>query len=298
MTGPFGQVISGRGALQREPQRLVDEDVARRAFATVAARLAFPASYGTTIVRPTGPILSQPMFPNCAGQTGAALLNWRLDAVGRVDRVTGQPLRASGTSLWRDARRRRWGWRGMQDIDSGSYIRDILESVCERGFDPWRPGEDRDPEEAGQDAPHAGDDLSDELFAHDQRMPDTERYRFSEGPYDIGDAVEAAFGDPRVELGFGGGCRDAFFALRPHPDQPNVLVTSALRGGDENGHAERIFGVHRVNGARRWLVQGSWTDRFAGCHGPDGTFLHGCYECDDSVLLEAWDIHCLVVPTL
>jgi len=298
MTGPFGQVINGRGALQREPQRLRDEDVARRAFSTVAARLAFPSSYGSTIMRPTDPILSQPAFPDCAGVGGAALLNWRLEAAGCIDPVTRQPLRASGVSLWRDARRRRWGWRGMQDIESGSYIRDVFESICVRGFDPWRQGEDTDPEEAGQGAPHAGDDLADELAAHDNRMPNAERYRFSESSYDICDAVEVALGNPDVEIEFGGGCRDDFFALRPHPDQPDVLVTSALRGGDKNGHAERIFGVHRVNGERRWYGQGSWTERFAGCHAPDGTFLRGCWVGDDSVLREAWDIHCLVVDHL
>ena len=281
----LGQVTGG---LLPDAPWMRDEDARER---PLHARSFWRAYLGDAPIRRVARILTQPKFPNCAGQGAAAELDARLVAARAADPRTGGQLWASGTSLWREARRRRWGVVGMRDIEMGSYIRDILEGLVDRGWDPWLAGEDTDDEEAGLTAPVAGDDLRDELFAHDKRGKGMARWRITETGSDRCDAMESVLADPNLALEFGSGCRDGFFKLRPHPELPDVVVSSAERGGGSNGHAERVFGVTREAGQRIWFVQGSWSIGFAGCHLPDGSYQTGCYRCDDSVFVDAWDIH-------
>ena len=272
-----------------DPQSVRGKEADERPFYPQATRLMF-VDAAETIVRPIGRILRQPRFPCCTGQGIAGGIDWRLLRDNRRHPRTSERVWVSGVSVWREARRRARGT--VADITAGAYAWAALDGVAHRGWDPWRPGEDTDTEEAGAGAPPAGDDLQDELWAGDTRHREMPRWRVTEtNGYDLWEAVHAALSDPTLEVVFGGGCRDGFFNLRPHPDAADVIVTSEERGGDTNGHLERIFGVTIEDGRPLALVQGSWSEGFAGCHLPDGRFQRGCYKADVSVLAAAWDAH-------
>ncbi len=222
------------------------------------------------VVQPVPWIRDQRDFPSCVGQAFAAA----------IDAHTLQEPWASAVGIWREARRRQGR---LEQIERGTRSAYAVEGLVHRGWDPFVQGEDLDPVEAGQQ-----DDLQDELFAHDKRMPlELNRYRIVAAGAERLEAVDAAL---FVGLGvvLGSGTRRGFGDIAT-----DELVTSALRGGDRDGHAERVAGMWRQGGRRRYLVQGSWGVGFAGCHAPSGVLLAGCYLADESVIVDGWDLHCI-----
>jgi hypothetical protein len=221
-------------------------------------------------------IRQQPRFGSCAGESCAAV----------VDGLVGGPPYASGISIWREARRR----QGRIDhIEEGTQLVHAIEGLVYRGWDPYREGEEWDEEEAGLGAPDAGDDLSDELFAHDTHDEHMVRYRIGGVGADRLDAVDAAL-ETGLGVVIGTGTTSRYWDFTGDPSKEDTIIGTDAMGGETGGHAQRIAGrSHRI-GRRIYLVQNSWSVWWGGCYLPDGLWQAGCCWADESVLGAAWDV--------
>ena len=237
----------------------------------------------TDFVQPIRWIREQPKFPCCVGETCAAI----------IDAPLPGPPWASGVSIWREARRR----QGLIEvIEIGTRLEYAFDGLVERGWDPYREGEEVDDEEAGRGAPPAGDDLTDEMAAYDNRLAkDVKRYRilgFGSGVLDaVDEALRRGWG-----IGIGTGLLPPFFAHARTPEQPEQVIGTDYMGGNKDNHAQRVAGRGTYNnGRRKYLVQNSHGIRYGGCHAPDGTWLPGCAWVDEDVIVGAHDVHVLEV---
>jgi len=279
------------GIAHTHPTGLLPDRAERRALE--ASEHAFEAAGFAAgpepIIRPIAWIRDQ-WFPCCAG-----------DSIGACcDAQTGGPMWASGVSLWRDARRRQGR---LEAVSSGTRLEYVISSLVERGWDPYRPGEETDLVEAGLGAPPAGDDLADELAADDHRLaPGARRYRIIGTGADVLDAVDAALATG-LDVVQGSGTREALQRYEGDPTRPDDILDERHFGGDHEGHAYRIAGRDTLHGVRIYLVQNSWGPRGArpcspadaprgwgGCHLPDGQWAPGCAWAHERVIAElAWD---------
>jgi hypothetical protein len=262
----------------------VDYNFAR----TTAPDRAVYATSDTDFVQPIRWIRAQPKFPDCVGQTVAEIV----DAFSYEGGLP-EPTWASGVSIWRDARRR----QGLiEQIELGTRLEYAIESLVSRGWDPYREGEDTDDEEAGKGAAPAGDDLADEMFADDKRLPkDIKRYRIIGLGSGVLDAVDEAL-RRGWGVGIGTGLLDPFLSAPMRtPDQPEQVLGTDYLGGNKNNHAQRVAGRGTHDGRRKYLLQNHWTVDWWGCHAPDGGWLQGCCWVDEAVLVNAHDIHVVEV---
>ena len=217
--------------------------------------------------------------PSCVGQL---LAEW-------VDATTRTVPWASAVSLWREARRRQGQ---IENILAGTRIEYAVEGLIHRGWDDYEPGEEQDETEAGMDAPPAGDDLRDELFAHDKHQHG-KHYRIADvREQDILDSVDAALA---LGFGVGGGfgLKDPFFGFQGDPNQTEELLDATYIGGFANGHALRIYGRFvSQQGDRCYLVQNSWGTSWGGTYNPaTGQWDRGCFAARGAVIADAWDLH-------
>ena len=230
-------------------------------------------------------IRDQPRFPDCVGESIAAYVDSLLP---------GMPW-ASAVSIWRDARRRQGR---VELIELGTRIEYGIESLVERGWDQYRPGEELDEEEAGKGAAPAGDDLGDEMFAHDTRLPKSlVRYRIIGFGAALLDAIDEA-----LRRGFGVvigvSLRDPFLSHVQAPEQRDQVLGLDYLGGGKNNHAMRVIGRGVYDGRRRYLIQNSWSRDWGGCRAPDGMWLPGCVWVDEASIIVAHDVHVLQVRAL
>lgn len=230
---------------------------------------------GHNIVQPIGFIREQ-YFPGCVGYALGAC----------IDAELGEPPWCSAVSIWREARRRQGV---VEQIDEGTRIEYAIAGLVARGWDKYREGEDDDTEEAGLNAPAAGDDLADELYAYDKRQIGVERYRISSDGEERLDQIDVALARG-LGVVFGTGTRKPFYTLGP-----DAIADERHLGGDENGHAMRVFGRFFQQSTRLYLIQNSWSESFGGCRSPTGLWFAGCFVAKPIVLLESWDVHCLRV---
>lgn len=250
---------------------------------TVAAYHVAHAS-ASDFVQPVRRITEQPRYPNCVGQSLAAIV----DALRPVRPDEAVKIYASGVSIWREARRR----QGLIEvIELGTRLEYAIDGLITRGWDPYREGEDWDDEEAGKGAPLAGDDLADEMAAFDNRLPsDIRRYRILGLGSGVLDAVDEAL-RRGWGVGIGTGLLPPYFSHARTPDQPEMVLGLEHMSGHKDNHAQRVAGRADYNGRRKYVVQNSWGADFGGCHAPDGTWLPGCVWVDEDVILGAHDIH-------
>jgi len=270
------------------PDRQESRDRDRVDFNYAATSVPSALETESDFIQPIRWIRAQPKFPDCVGQTFAEIV----DALG-YDGNLPEPTWASGVSIWRDARRR----QGLiEAIEIGTRLEYAVDSLVLRGWDPYREGEDYDDIEAGKGAAPAGDDLADEMFADDKRLAkDIKRYRIlglGSGVLDqVDEALRRGWG-----VGVGTGLSDLFLNYQQRtPDQPEHVLGLDFIGGTENGHAQRVAGRGTYNGRRKYLLQNSWTESFAGCHAPDGGWLPGCVWADEAVIVGAHDVHVLEI---
>jgi hypothetical protein len=236
------------------------------------------------VIQPMAWLRDQPKFPACVGESVAAFIDSKLDAA---------PW-SSGVSIWRDARRRQGR---IEQIDIGTRIEYAFESLVKRGWDPYRPGEELDDEEAGKGAPLAGDDLDDEMFAYDKRLPKgLARYRILGFGSAVLDAVDEAL---RRDFGviIGTFLAPAFLVHARTEEQPEMILGASFFAGDANSHAMRVRGTWVVKGRRVYLIQNSWSRAFGGCRTPDGVWQPGCVLVDEAVIVAAHDRHVLELPS-
>ncbi len=242
---------------------------------------AFGLSTSDTIIQPVARLQDQGSRPSCVGNAFAAC----------VDARRGGAPWASAVSIWREARRRQ---DEIENILDGTRLEYAVAGLADRGWDPYVDGEETDDVEAGLGAPDAGDDLADELFAHDKRAIGMIRYRISESGTELFDAVDAAL-ENDLGVVFGTGVKDPYFDYSGDPDMRDLILGSGYLGGSENGHAQRVIGTATLGGATKvYYVQNSW-GAWGGCHGPSGIWMPGCCIVSPVVLLDAWDVHVIQV---
>jgi hypothetical protein len=275
---------------------LIDFNFART---TSPAKLVFPASE-TDFVQVIPAIRSQPLFPNCVGQTGAEWIDALID-VQLLDRLAAGELacqpqiglqHASGVSIWREARRRQGA---LEQIDIGTRFEYAVEGLVERGWDPYREGEDTDEEEAGKGADPAGDDLEDEMDAADHRVSKhLARYRILGFGSRVLDSIDEAL---RRGLGVGIGTflAQPFMDYVGDPNRIDVILGPEFFACHANAHAQRVVGRAIGYGRRKYLLQNHWGTNWGGCHLPDGTWQPGCSWVDESVIVGANDIHVMQI---
>lgn len=233
--------------------------------------------------QPVAWVRNQRNFGSCVGQAIASSVEGINKARGLYNR------KVSAVSIWREARRLQGR---LERIDQGTRIEYGLTGLVARGWDPYREGEDRDPDEAGKQ-----DDLADELFADDKRYGQYKRWRVrGERKARVDQVVSALVGSFGVVIG----CflRPEFFAQREHD---RALGFESF-GGGENSHAMRVFGVRYRDGRRHFAVQNSWGTGWGGIYIEPGDgekiFRPGCCWVDEFVLGDSGvthDIHCLEV---
>jgi hypothetical protein len=267
------------------PDRAASRDRDRSEYNFANTTGVHVATYASAIafVQPMAWVRDQPVFPDCVGESKAAFIDSRLPG----------PPWASGVSIWRDARRRQGK---IEQIDIGTRIEYAVDSLVERGWDPYRAGEETDDVEAGKGAAAAGDDLDDELFAHDTRLPEgLARYRIIGFGSSVLDAVDEAL---RRDFGviIGTFLTDAFLSHRRTPDQPDVVLGKEYFAGFRNSHAMRLRGRAIFGGRRAYLIQNSHGPSFGGCRAPDGIWQPGCVWVDEAVIEAAHDKHVLELP--
>ena len=230
-------------------------------------------------------VRNQRAFPSCVGQAFAEC----------IDAKRQEEPWASAVSIWREARRRQGR---TERIGEGTRLEYAVAGLINRGWDPYVSGEDASTEEAGLAAAEAGDDLDDELFAHDKRMTgDLERYRVVERGADKLDIIdEALMRDFGVVIGTG--LRDPFFRFRGDPLLDDEVLDTAHIGGGDNGHAMRVVGRAQhpqARSRRKYLIQNSWSSRWGGCRLPSGLWVAGCCWADETAIASCWDAHVLEV---
>ena len=210
--------------------------------------------------------------PSCLGEALAACIEAKVK------------LRVSAIGIWREARRR----QGKLEEITGSRIEYGLEGLVFRGWDPYEPGE-----ELNLDEMLRNDDLDSEMAAFDNKEPDLEFHRIdtdrttSAVLFDIDAALKAGCG-----VVVGSGITQSYMNYHASsPASERVLGTDAM-GGDQNGHAQRIFAMRLMpDGTRQYGVQGSWGVNWGGMTLADGTWQPGCCWVKQEVLLGVWDIH-------
>ena len=210
-------------------------------------------------------------WPSCAGQTLA-------EGIDRQLPVNSNPV--SAVSIWRDARRR--SGTPISNISVGTTITSCIDSIIHRGWDDWVKGEDSDPVEMGAGAPKAGDDLRDELMAHDNKKRVTLHYRITS----LDELDDALAKGASVAAGFG--VRKPFITLKT-----GEVATRYHLGGGSNGHAMSIVGRIIRDGGRLYVVQNHWTD-WGGCV-IEGRTLDGYCIVDEEAVRSAWDLHAIVI---
>lgn len=233
-------------------------------------------------VQPIRWIHEQPKFGSCVGESCSAM----------IEAPRAGP-RVSGVSIWREARRRQGR---VEVIEIGTRFEYAVDGLVERGWDPYRDGEETDEEEAGKGAPPAGDDLGDEMFADDKRLgKDLKRYRILGLGSAVLDAVDEAL-RRGWGVGIGSGLLTPFFHYARTPDQPEHVLGVDYMGGHKDNHAQRVAGrAITKDGRREYLVQNSWGTDWGGCHAPDGSWLAGCAWVDEAVIVGAHDVHVVQV---
>jgi len=261
-----------------------DQDASERDFSKQAAFGAIRIN-DDAFVQAMAWVRDQPWFPDCVGESVAAFIDSKLPAA---------PW-ASAVSIWREARRRQGK---IEQIDIGTRIQYAVQGLVHRGWDPYRPGEEQDEVEAGKGAPLAGDDLEDEMFAYDKRVPEgLERYRIIGVRAAVLDAVDEAL---RRDFGviIGTFLVPAFMAHVQTPDQADIVLGTDYFSGLLNSHAMRVRGRAVTTGGRRvYMLQNSWSRNWGGCHAPDGSWQPGCVWIDETALANAHDVHVLQLPT-
>lgn len=255
---------------------------------TRAADRQFSANYKAAqsavgfYMQGAGDLRDQVSFPSCVGQSLAACIDGLNPGV-----------KASAVSIWREARRRQGK---IESITEGTRFEYAVEGLVHRGWDTWKPGEDASNEEAGAFAPPAGDDLADELFAHDKRIT-AQRSRISEEGEKRYELIEVALqANHGVVIGIG--TRPKFLRHTGVQNQPDVVLGLAYLGGDVDGHGMRVRAFWRDrDGNRIYMLQNSWGPFWGGCHGPDKVWYPGCVWVSQAVINVAWDLHVVEFTT-
>lgn len=222
------------------------------------------AATAETIVQPIARIRNQRSTPSCVGQACA----------GAIHSLTG--FDGSAINLWTDARRR------QGDLDAtgeGTTAEAAIESLIQRGLDPYEDGEESRSAADYSQMP----DLADELEADDNRIsPVAERFivtgTVARQRLAIVDALKAG----RAVL-WATGVKDPFFAI-PFDFSAN----SNYIGADYNGHEMRIVGYDSISD--EFLIQNSWDIDWGGCEFQGKTYA-GCFRCRAVDAIEcAWDV--------
>ena len=236
------------------------------------------------VVQPILRIRSQPLNPDCAGESSA----------GAFHAITG--FDASGRDVWREAQ---WQESQMFDPNEGALLEYAVEGMVQRGLRAYRPGEEFDTTSSletwieGKEAW----DLRQLDMNHQRIDPDN-----LESLY-----IALASGSAVFD---GGGVTNKF--MQRTLSQANTPADLDELGGNTNGHAQRIAGYWigaTLNGTKVGdilLYQGSWSEDFAGCEVPEldanGNILRmvlkqGCFWAKARTFGERWDAHSFV-PTV
>lgn len=227
-------------------------------------------------------IRNQRRFGSCAGQSFGMAIEQQ---IANGPHLMLRP-EVSGVSLWREARRR--AGLPLTDPAQGTRFQDVVDGLINRGWDQYHEGEDSDLEEAGVGAPEAGDDLADELFAHDTKKRVVDVYRITGSGEVLLDGIDGALSSG-AGVAWATGCRAEFFGLGK-----NETATREHLGGNYNGHGMRIAGRQVVDGRRLYIVQNSWGMSWGGCD-IEGDYFPGCCLVSAEAIADGWDQYAVVV---
>lgn len=224
-------------------------------------------------------IRDQDSYPSCAGQASIAVT----DAMGCFGY-------GSAIDTWLDSQLR---WLKHVDVNQGTYLIHVVESLVNRGVSPYRPGEDTDIALAGWRG--SQDSLRDELTAHDRRIGEAaRRYRIpSYGAARLQDVMAALSAGYGVLGGFG--VKDGFCGYEASARTGDRVLSSDELGGSRDGHAMRVVGYTARDGRWIFLLQNSWSEHWGGARLPDGCWQPGCCWVEGNVVIEAWDLHVIEV---
>ena len=216
-----------------------------------------------TVIQPISWIRDQQSKPSCVGQAFAAGVDAHIPE--------GQPF-CSAVDLWRDARRRQGNLEGVLEGTRAEYV---IASLIERGWSPFKEGEDArdidlDDDETGS--------LADEMFAHDKRQTNVTNYDISRNRVD--QTIVAL--QRGYVVGGGWGLADKFF--RPPPD---TILDPSFMNTNTNGHEMRI--VAYFADLRAFLLQNSWSPFWTWCV-VNGVTYRGCCLISEESVEVAWDL--------
>jgi hypothetical protein len=192
-----------------------------------------------TVTQPVARLRNQRSTPSCVGQACA----------GAIHALTG--FDGSAINLWTDARRRQGD---LDRADYGTTAEAAIESLIQRGLDPYEDGEESRPDEDYTQQP----DLMDELEADDNRIsPVAERFIVTGTTARQRLAIVDALKAGRAVL-WATGVEDPFFGVAF-----DTILDSSYIGADYNGHEMRIAAYDATSDL--FLVQNSWGEGWCGC---------------------------------
>ena len=234
-------------------------------IANLRAHHSYPGSVSVTetVIQPIGRLRNQRSTPSCVGQAVAAA----------AEALTG--FDGSAINLWTDARRRQGD---LADPSNGTTAETAIESLIQRGLDPYEPFEEDRTDAQLSEMPS----LASELEADDNRLrPDVTRYIITGSIAAQRLAIVAA-----LQAGHGvlwaTGVKDPFFALGP-----GDVATTAHVGANYNGHEMRFFAYDKL--LDHFLVQNSWGEEWGGA-AMDGVDYPGCFRIEaKAAIASAWD---------
>lgn len=222
-----------------------------------------------TVLRPRSRIHSQPVLPDCTGESIAAC----------VEAATGKPV--SGRDIWQEGLRRTGTAPGL---DTGLAFVPALVGLQARGWAPYHEGEELE-------LPPVKPTLLDELAAADRPGRVVERWRIPTGGEATAKAPELAadalFRGCDVVVGML--VTDSYQAYRPRPGALSICGIDML-GPRGEPHAQRVLGFIRIAGETYGVLQNSWGVDWGGAL-VNGNWIAGCALVSMEALAHVYDWH-------
>lgn len=223
------------------------------------------ASGRETVLRPVRRIHSQPLLPDCTGESIAACIE--AQTLGHV----------SGRDLWAEGLRRAGK---VPSLETGLAFVPAFTGLERRGWADYREGEELE-------LPPAAPYLDDELDADDRRDLVLTRYRIPVGEALPAQASDALF--QGLDAVFGALASDDYQAHRVPQGQVSIVGPEKL-GSRGQPHAQRLVGFVQVNGIWVAVAQNSWGPDWGGAM-IDGVWLPGCALISLACLAHFYDCH-------
>jgi len=229
------------------------------------------ASGCETVLRPVRRIHSQPLLPDCTGESIAACVEAQVGGA------------VSGRDLWAEGLRRAGR---VPTLETGLAFVPGFVGLERRGWADYREGEELE-------LPPAKASLEDELAAADRPGRVATRYRIPAGP-SMGDALADALAG-ELDAVVGMLVSDDYQAHTAPHGQESICGPGMLgaRGGP---HAQRVAGYVVIQGRRVWLLQNSWGRDWGGAL-VHGLWVPGCALVAEEALLQAYDCHVVKVQS-